>query len=759
MNPKLQNIISKYEELDKLAASGEDVVADLRKEINNLELEYLKETVFPHIANTMGSMVKGLRCQIDGALQLTEDNKIGYSFCTSRSMLMVQDNIAVENCKELSISGTHSPEPVSVASEPIVIPDLRIEDYSEKAIVVRGDTKRISDILDRIGGTFNFRLKGGAGWIFPKYKKEKVEMCLDSYMPVSKSFTLRESGPITPSYSDEDEGRGTISKKLGIKYIEVEGTRISTGNPTWMYVALVNKLGPERVFDLKIPFLGGYLVDININQSYLKACKLLKGGYWLNSHSSTKSKIAQIKYIASKLKANVRIQLDENPKGDIILRSQNTSEESIDCEQTKAVTDIFSAAGIKLSLSEDQWVEKIVNMRSKIYQGLISPHKAIFMLAISALLKKRLIRFERIEPSYILSDTYISLWHKYVPSTWPFKPNVYQPYMHMSGEDFYGLKKIDSVGNFDINLSWSRDLVLKYVEYAFIDEELKDLLKKDSFSNRLEEALIDRFINQKKDKSTDIVIKENNGRYSSFKSFLKARRSSTGRYLSESTIKVYNAAIHSEYVNSLVSQYEPSRNIDNIENLNIIEQIISLAEDDVEMKNSNRAYLIALKLYHEYRINFSENNRGWNYKDYKKRTDEEVSDFKIEGTNGKNDQIPKRKALFSINGSDIHLGKNRTVLQTIKLFLREMPNSTFKEIEYMFPKYIQGSYGVVRSLKDIQNRSIFNKSEFNRWFLNYADTLVSSDKVRFAVCTEWGNQFHLFQKHVKENLGWDITEV
>jgi len=54
------------------------------------------------------------------------------------------------------------------------VSDIKIVDYSDKAIAVFGNTRPIKDKLKAIGGRFNPRLKGGAGWIFPKTKKEQV---------------------------------------------------------------------------------------------------------------------------------------------------------------------------------------------------------------------------------------------------------------------------------------------------------------------------------------------------------------------------------------------------------------------------------------------------------------------------------------------------------------------------------------------------------------------------------------------------------
>lgn len=54
--------------------------------------------------------------------------------------------------------------------------NLTCEDYSEKAIVVRGEsTKTFKEELKQLGGKYNEHLKGGAGWIFSKKSELKVK--------------------------------------------------------------------------------------------------------------------------------------------------------------------------------------------------------------------------------------------------------------------------------------------------------------------------------------------------------------------------------------------------------------------------------------------------------------------------------------------------------------------------------------------------------------------------------------------------------
>jgi hypothetical protein len=59
---------------------------------------------------------------------------------------------------------------------------LSIEDYSEKSIVLRGDTYHYREVLKGMGGKYNNRLKQGAktGWIFSKKRRGEVSKWLTS---------------------------------------------------------------------------------------------------------------------------------------------------------------------------------------------------------------------------------------------------------------------------------------------------------------------------------------------------------------------------------------------------------------------------------------------------------------------------------------------------------------------------------------------------------------------------------------------------
>lgn len=65
-------------------------------------------------------------------------------------------------------------------AEPVTVPTGKIQiiQYSEKSIAVIGDTKPIKDKLKELGGSFNFRLTCGAGWIFPMSKINALQTSL-----------------------------------------------------------------------------------------------------------------------------------------------------------------------------------------------------------------------------------------------------------------------------------------------------------------------------------------------------------------------------------------------------------------------------------------------------------------------------------------------------------------------------------------------------------------------------------------------------
>lgn len=104
MATDIDKLRSLYIKFDTLAASGDDVVADLRKEINNLELSVLRDSIFPKVAKLLCKETSELRCNIDCSLQ-SIDGKIEYSFCTDNSPL-VRASVSKDDNLDLSLTNS-----------------------------------------------------------------------------------------------------------------------------------------------------------------------------------------------------------------------------------------------------------------------------------------------------------------------------------------------------------------------------------------------------------------------------------------------------------------------------------------------------------------------------------------------------------------------------------------------------------------------------------------------------------------------------
>lgn len=435
---KLQNL---YSELDRLKSSGEDVVADLRAEINNLELEYLKVNVIPEIAKALAEKISGLRCEIDFSLQFNGASKIDYSLFTSSSSVLIRDTLDTNELNTTTIAkepvqnytstgksldetkneiqGNDNTSPVSST--------ISIKDYSDKAIVVYGDTKPYSDFFKSHGGYFNPRLREVAGWVFSKRREKEIreylklsvsainlteninisssKRCLidtpsksgfildyfkrylqnlgnkhgRAYSPssinvystalksdymtdkvkkyfqhgklweilnvndltliyedvlrdtnnklVSNSYAIalklyiqftkernnEKSTPSTPSEESSivppnrymSEAARSLPYKGKLKKIIMPHFSLSDETPTTMLLTFIERIGVEKVYNLKIPYLGRYLVDTTRHPKYLGQSKYVDG-YWVNTCSCTAKKIEQIQSIADKLGMDIK---------------------------------------------------------------------------------------------------------------------------------------------------------------------------------------------------------------------------------------------------------------------------------------------------------------------------------------------------------------------------------------------------------------------------------------------------------------------
>ena len=468
MTPEISKLKSLYQQLDHQQVAGDDVVAELKKEINNLELSYLKEQVLPQVAQFLASKVRDLRCDIDSSFQFDGQQNINYSFCTSGSMLFIKDSIDINSIPDLKEkispeSNEYSlPLIQSETKTDVVTYSFRIVDYSDIAVALFGDTRLFANDLKKLGGYFNPRLRGGAGWIFSKNKKVALIELLSPYLNEVKSISPTE-----------------------------------------------NKL--EEQFP------------------------------------------------------------NNNPK-----------------------------------LSKEEWMNLISSMKCMKHKGYIAPHKAIFILTIIEAIKNKKIVENRIFPSTSLSDIFNRLWCEYVSIDLPFKSNFYQPFIHMEGEPFYYLIRLDGIDKFDINQNWNRNNVLQYVEYGVLNSELFKHLFDEKFSQSLKNKLVEKYLSQQKISNLTTTKnefkgkKEDNDIFKTFKRYLYTLKSNKGKPYSESSINVFHGALKSKYITEKLLKISGYENLGAVDDIKIINELLSLIFYDYENGSKNIVTYRALKMYRDY---------------------------------------------------------------------------------------------------------------------------------------------------------------
>jgi hypothetical protein len=96
---------------------------------------------------------------------------------------------------------------------------LTIEEYSEKAFVVRGDSKKYKEQLVNMKGKWNSHLTGGPGWIFSNRHTEIVSKFLES---VNKSDIESSSTLINKSDIEDYSTSPELTRQRKIGSIDID---------------------------------------------------------------------------------------------------------------------------------------------------------------------------------------------------------------------------------------------------------------------------------------------------------------------------------------------------------------------------------------------------------------------------------------------------------------------------------------------------------------------------------------------------------
>lgn len=108
--------------------------------------------------------------------------------------------------------------------------NITITEYTEKSIVIRGDTLEYKEELLNLGGKWNTKLRDGEGWIFPKTKYDKLNEWLiniksGNNKSEKKIYNNNSNLSLITRVKILSEKLETIQKELFLIYKELDSTQ------------------------------------------------------------------------------------------------------------------------------------------------------------------------------------------------------------------------------------------------------------------------------------------------------------------------------------------------------------------------------------------------------------------------------------------------------------------------------------------------------------------------------------------------------
>jgi Skp family chaperone for outer membrane proteins len=127
------------------------------------------------------------------------------------------------------------------------------------------------------------------------------------------------------------------------------------------------------------------------------------------------------------------------------------------------------------------------------------------------------------------------------------------------------------------------------------------------------------------------------------------------------------------------------------------------------------------------------------------------------GGNGGRGSKSKDTTKYRVNNDPKLYAKNKLVLAVVKDYVRNHSDCSFAELENVFPKELQGSWGVIKEHRDVIN-TISDPGK--RYFIDVP--IVLKDGKEIVVCTQWGSgSIGNIGKFIAKarKLGYKIDEV
>ena len=121
---------------------------------------------------------------------------------------------------------------------------MQVVDYSDKSVVVIGNTKDYKDDLKALGGTYNGKLTVGPGWVFGKTKEQAARDFVDS-VNAGETLSIQPRTKVTlestmNKYQESKTKPVTSNDKLNIRPVTKLDSQPTTLNFPNTFIAADN---------------------------------------------------------------------------------------------------------------------------------------------------------------------------------------------------------------------------------------------------------------------------------------------------------------------------------------------------------------------------------------------------------------------------------------------------------------------------------------------------------------------------------------
>lgn len=265
------------------------------------------------------------------------------------------------------------------------------------------------------------------------------------------------------------------STRQKIKVIFPDGKTIQPNKVLEALIEVVKYAGPERVHNLGISICADNLVLKTPSPRYVKTCKPVGNGWFVNTCSDTLTKYKQIKQISSDLELNLKVAMIY---GDV-KHTSYINENTVDSGHNNIVSDslaIYEVEDNTCKLTVEDVCKWVANLRTFKINGVSSPHKPVYILSIIKLISEGRIVDGKVYLNSTLIDTFKEIWNTVVPTPNPFTVDICNPYIHMASEPFYELKmKRKDISYLEIKKSLNA--IREAIDYAAIDSRIVKILE------------------------------------------------------------------------------------------------------------------------------------------------------------------------------------------------------------------------------------------------------------------------------------------